>query len=139
MNRYPSWVYATVIVAVVLGLLYTIPNFFGEAPAVQVSSARPTLKVDSATLSRVEEALKNARIPIAGTVVDSSGIRVRFDSVETQAKARDALTAALNPKKDAEDYIIALNLMSQSPSWLRSLGAAHVSGLGFAWRRSLFV
>jgi len=62
MNRYPLWVYVTIAVALALGALYTLPNFFGEAPAVQVSPGRATLKVDNAVLGRVEEALKKAGV-----------------------------------------------------------------------------
>jgi preprotein translocase subunit SecD len=62
MNRYPVWKYAILLVAVLVGIFYTLPNFFGESPAVQVSSAKATVKVDSATQGRVLEALKAAGI-----------------------------------------------------------------------------
>ncbi len=123
MNRYPLWVYVTVAVAVVLGALYTLPNFFGELPAVQASSARATLKVDSATLGRVEEALKKAGIASTGIVLDPVGIKVRLADTDTQIRAKDVISQALNPKPDEADYTVALNLVSASPGWLRAINA----------------
>jgi preprotein translocase subunit SecD len=123
VNRYPVWVYVTVAVAVVLGLLYTLPNFFGESPAVQVSSARATLKVDTATLGRVEEALKKANIPYTGVFLDAVGVKVRFADTDTQLKAKDVIAHALDPDPQNPSYTVALNLLSSSPTWLTRLGA----------------
>ena len=123
MNRYPIWVYITVAVAVVLGLLYTLPNFFGESPAVQVSSARATLKVDTATLGRVEEVLRKANIPYTGVYLDAVGVKVRFADTDTQLKAKDAIAQALNPDPQNPSYTVALNLLSSSPTWLTRVGA----------------
>ncbi len=123
MNRYPIWVYITVAVALALGLLYTLPNFYGETPAVQVSSARVTIKVDEATQAAIETELKRAEIPYTGVLLDATGVRVRFANVDLQGKGKDALSAALNPKAGDEQYTIALNLMANSPDWLRSLHA----------------
>ena len=123
MNRYPIWVYVTVAVAVVLGLLYTLPNFFGESPAVQVSSARATLKVDTATLGRVEEVLKKANIAYTGVYLDAVGVKVRFADTDTQLKAKDLIAQALNPDPQNPAYTVALNLLSSSPTWLTRFGA----------------
>jgi preprotein translocase subunit SecD len=123
VNRYPVWVYATVAVALVLGLLYTLPNFFGESPAVQVSSARATLKVDTATLGRVEDVLKKANIPYTGVYLDAVGVKVRFADTDTQLKAKDAIAHALNPDPQNASYTVALNLLSASPTWLTRFGA----------------
>ena len=123
MNRYPVWVYVTVAVAVVLGLLYTLPNFFGESPAVQVSSARATLKIDTATLGRVEEVLKKANIPFTGVYLDAVGVKVRFADTDTQLKAKDVIAQALNTDPQNPSYTVALNLLSSSPTWLTHLGA----------------
>ena len=123
MNRYPIWVYVTVAVAVVLGLLYTLPNFFGESPAVQVSSARATLKVDTATLGRVEEVLKKANIAYTGVYLDAVGVKVRFADTDTQLKAKDVIGQALNPDPQNPSYTVALNLLSSSPTWLTRFGA----------------
>jgi len=116
MNRYPFWKYAIIAVALIVGILYTVPNFFPEVPAVQVSSAK--VKVDTAVLAQVEEALKGASVPYRGTTLDPTGIKVRLPDPDTQIKARDVLQAKLG-----ENYIVALNLLSSSPHWLASLGA----------------
>jgi preprotein translocase subunit SecD len=123
VNRYPVWVYVTVAVAVVLGLLYTLPNFFGESPAVQVSSARATLKVDTATLGRVEDVLKKANIPYTGVYLDAVGVKVRFADTDIQLKAKDVIGQALNTDPQNPSYTVALNLLSSSPTWLTRLGA----------------
>src|SRR5258708_33530263 len=98
MNRYPLWVYVTIAVALVLGALYTLPNFFGEAPAVQVSPARATLKVDSAGLGRVEEALKSAGIQPTGIFLDAAGVKVRLARYDTQPTAEGPIHPALDPQ-----------------------------------------
>jgi len=121
MNRYPQWVYVTIAVALVLGFLYTLPNFFGEAPAVQVSTARTTLKIDSAVLGRVEDALKKAGIQPTGTFLDINSIKVRFADTDTQLKAKDVINQALNPDPQDPSYTVALNLLSNSPAWLAAI------------------
>ncbi|MGC2520754.1 MAG: protein translocase subunit SecD [Burkholderiales bacterium] len=123
MNRYPSWVYATVAVALVLGLLYTLPNFFGEAPAVQVSPARVTLKVDDTVLGRVEDALKAASVQPTGVFLDPNGVKVRLADTDTQLKAKDVISQALNPDAQNPSYTVALNLLPNSPAWLSAVHA----------------
>lgn len=123
MNRYPLWVYVTVAVAIVLGLLYTLPNFFGEAPAVQVSSAKATLRVDADTLGKAEAALRRAKIDYTGTQLDTNTIRIRFADTDTQLRARDVVDAELNPARDDPSYTVALNLVSRSPGWLTAIRA----------------
>ncbi len=118
MNRYPLWKYLIIGVALLIGLVYTLPNFFPEVPAVQVSSSKATVKIDSSLLVQVEGALAAAKIPYRGAALDSTGIKVRLDDPDTQIKARDALQAALG-----DNYIIALNLLSASPQWLAAIGA----------------
>jgi preprotein translocase subunit SecD len=123
MNRYPIWVYVTVATAMLIGLLYTLPNFFGESPAVQVSSARATIKVDSAVQARVEETLKKAGITYSGLFLDNSGVKVRLADTDTQTKAKDALVQAMNPDPANGSYTVALNLLSASPAWLTAIHA----------------
>ncbi len=123
MNRYPFWVYVTVAVALVLGLLYTLPNFFGEAPAVQISSAKVTVRIDSDSLGRAEAALRRAKIDHTGTQLDPNTIRIRFADTDTQLKARDVIDAELNPARDDPSYTVALNLVSRSPAWLTAIRA----------------
>src|SRR5229473_6717874 len=123
MNRYPLWVYVTIAVALVLGALYTLPNFFGEAPAVQVSPARATLKVDPVVLGRVEEALKNAGIQPTGISLDPASIKVRLADTDTQLKAKDLIERTLNPDAANPSYTVALNLLPNSPRWLAAVNA----------------
>ena len=123
MNRYPLWKNILVVLALVLGFLYTLPNFFGEAPAVQVTSVKVTVKVDSGLLARVEETLKTAGIAPTGVMLDTNSIRVRLADTDTQLKAKDLIEKALNPDPADASYSVALNLVSNSPSWLASIHA----------------
>ncbi|MFA7278580.1 MAG: protein translocase subunit SecD [Sterolibacterium sp.] len=123
MNRYPLWINILVAVALALGLLYTLPNFYGEAPAVQVSSVKATVKIDNALFGRVEDTLKAAGITHDGVFTDPNSIRVRFKDGDIQLKAKDAIEKALNPVVADASYSVALNLLSSSPLWLTNLHA----------------
>src|SRR5882672_1682674 len=129
MNRYPIWVYATIGVALLLGALYTLPNFFGEAPAVQVSAARATAKADTAVLGRVEDALKKAGIKPTGIFLDLAGVKVRLADTDTQLKAKDVVDQALNPDTANPSYTVALNLLPNSPRWLAAIAQPMYLGL----------
>ncbi|MGD9786379.1 MAG: protein translocase subunit SecD [Sulfuricellaceae bacterium] len=118
MNRYPLWKYVVIAVALVLGLLYTLPNFYGESPAVQISPAKAVNKADSALLESAESALKQANVPYSGAVLDASGIKIRFADTDAQLKAKDILQGQLG-----SGYTVALNLLSSSPAWLHAVGA----------------
>jgi preprotein translocase subunit SecD len=118
MNRYPLWKYLLIAASVVIGLLYTLPNFYGEVPAVQVSPLRSNLKADAALMARIEEALKKGSFEPTGIALDANSVKARFAGTEEQIKAKDALQTALG-----EDYVVALNLLSRSPQWLASIGA----------------
>ena len=120
MNRYPAWKYAIMLAVLLISVLYTLPNFFGESPAVQVSSSRATVRVDSTTLARVEQALKDAAITSSGIALDGTSVKARFDSTDTQLKAKDAIQKALPSEAG---YVVALNLLSRSPAWLRAIHA----------------
>jgi len=124
MNRYPVWKYAIIVIALLVGLVYTLPNFFGEAPAVQVSAAKASQKVDNATLARVEEALKAAGLKADAISLEGGSIRARFASTDDQLKAKDAIQKVLVPDAADPGYVVALNLLSRSPAWLSSLHAA---------------
>ena len=123
MNRYPIWKYAIIVIALVVGFIYTLPNFFGEAPAVQVSSAKVTIKVDAGTQARVEETIKAAGLVPDLVTLDHSSVKARFGNTENQLKAKDALQKAFNPDPANAGYVVALNLLSRSPVWLTSLRA----------------
>ena len=123
MNRYPLWKYLIVAFALVFGFIYTLPNFFGESPAVQVSSAKATLKVDAKTMERVESTLKSAGVDINGSFLDATGVKVRLKDTDSQLKAKDLLEKQFNPDATDPQYVVALNLLSSSPQWLTNLGA----------------
>src|SRR5271169_3126682 len=123
MNRYPPWKYVLIAVALVIGVVYTLPNLFPEVPAVQVSTSKSNVKIDTSTLQSVEVALKAANIAYRGATVDATGVKVRFADPDTQLKAKDVLQAALNPDANNPNYIVALNLLSSSPIWLAKIGA----------------
>lgn len=117
MNKYPAWKYAVIIVAIVVAFLYTIPNFFGDSPAVQISGLR-TSKVDAGLQTRVTEVLKTANITHAGVELEGESLRIKFDDTEKQIKARDAVQNALG-----EGYVAALFNLSNSPAWLSKINA----------------
>ncbi len=118
MNRYPMWKNILVAIMILIGLIYTIPNFFGESPAVQITPAKSTTKLDPALLGQVENVFKQEKIQYDGIYLDARGVKARFANTDTQIKAKDVLQASLG-----KDYTVALNLLSRSPDWLRSLGA----------------
>jgi len=118
MNRYALWKYLIIAVSLLLGLLYTIPNFYGESPAVQISSLRVSANVDTALLQRVEDALKKASIETVGIFLEEGSIKARFTDTDIQIKAKDLLESTLG-----KEYIVALNLLPNSPQWLTNLGA----------------
>jgi len=123
MNRYPVWKYAIIVIVLLVGLIYSLPNFFGEAPAVQVSAAKSTVKVDAATQGRVEEALKTAGVAPDLVTLEGGSLRARFATADEQIKARDAVQRALVPDPSDPPYVVALNLVSRSPAWLTALHA----------------
>src|SRR5687767_15841598 len=118
MNRYSLWQYLIIAAALVVGFIYTVPNFFGEVPAVQVSPAKAAAKADTALLGRVEETLKKGNVPVTGVFLDATSVKARLPDIDTQVRAKDLLQAQLG-----EDYVVALNLLSNNPRWLAAIGA----------------
>jgi preprotein translocase subunit SecD len=126
MNRYPIWKNLVVGITLLLGLLYTLPNFYGSTPAVQVTTkSSSNLKLDEPTRAKVQAALDAAKLPTTGVTLDEHGIRARFANTDTQLAAKPAIEAALVPDKNIEDspYTVALSLLSNSPDWLTKLHA----------------
>ena len=124
MNRYPLWKNLLIGLVLVWGLIYTLPNLYGEVPAVQVSSAKATLKLDPGTVSeRMAGALKEAGIEHDGIFADLNTVRARFLSTDVQLRAKDAIERAFNPSAADPSYVVALNLLSASPAWLSSIHA----------------
>ena len=123
MNRYPLWKYVLMGLAFTLGLLYTLPNFFGEAPAVQVSPGKATVKLGSEMPDRIRQVLSQANVQERGLFVEPNSIRVRLADTDQQLKAKDALQRSLNPEASEPAYVVALNLLSASPRWRSELRA----------------
>ncbi|MBU3600296.1 protein translocase subunit SecD [Polynucleobacter sp. 30F-ANTBAC] len=127
MNRYPLWKYLVIVVALLIGGTYTIPNFFGEAPAVQISAGKATVKIDLATQERVTKLLAQANIETKGIQFERAGnngtIKIRLTNTDNQLKAKDVLQKSLNPDGNDPTYVVALNLISNTPAWLSSMGA----------------
>src|SRR5471032_1701367 len=127
MNRYPVWKYIIIVVAILLGALYTAPNYFGESPALQVTSGKSTVKMTSDMVARVTEALKKENIPNEGISYDGTGtytsVRARFATPDIQFKAKSALEKDLNTDANDPTYLVALNLQANTPHWMQSLHA----------------
>lgn len=118
MNRYPLWKTLLIVCVVVLGLIYALPNLYGESPAVQVSPLRSSLKADAALMQRVESALQAVQLTPEAVTLDLSSVKARFADTDSQLKAKDVLQKTLG-----EDYVVALNLLSRSPTWLSKMNA----------------
>ena len=123
MNRYPAWKYAIIIAVLLFGLIYTLPNFFGESPAVQVSSGKATVKLSSDMMDKVADILKKENLQVNGIQFDGNSVKARFNDTDAQYKAKDSINKALNPNPAEPTYIVALNLLPASPSWLTRLHA----------------
>ncbi|OSI17870.1 protein-export membrane protein SecD [Neisseria dentiae] len=118
MNRYPLWKYLLIAATIILGIIYTLPNLFGETPAVQVSTNRQSIIINDQTEARVAAALKAANIQTDGMFVADNSLKVRFKDTETQLKARDVIENTMG-----EGYITALNLLADSPEWMAKIKA----------------
>ena len=124
MNRYPIWKYVIIAIMLALGTLYSLPNLFGEAPAVQVSPGKASVKVDTSTLQRVEQALATDGLTANRVQLEGSSIKVRLNSTDDQLKARDSLEKALNPNPAEPTHVVALNLVPRTPAWLQAIHAS---------------
>ena len=127
MNRYPVWKYILIVVTLLLGALYTAPNYFGESPALQVTTGKATLNINDDTVRRVDAALKGAAIGNDGIALEGSGssssVRARFKSTDDQFKAKLALEQSLNAGKEDPDYIVTVNLARNTPQWMQAVRA----------------
>ena len=127
MNRYPVWKYLLIAIALLIGVLYTAPNYFGESPALQVTSGRSTINVTSATTTLVEDALKRAGIPTTAMSLEGTGhstsVRARFAGTDEQFRAKLALERDLNRDQANPDYIVTVNLVKNTPAWMQKINA----------------
>lgn len=118
MNRFPLWKYILIGIVLVVAFLYTLPNFFGEVPAVQISPLKSTVKADDALLKQAEAVLKSSGLKSDSAFIDGNSVKIRFSTTDDQIKAKDALQAALG-----NSNTVALNLLSASPQWLTAIRA----------------
>jgi preprotein translocase subunit SecD len=123
MNRYPAWKNALIVVTLLMGFLYTLPNYFGESPALQIAPVRSGAKADSAMLGRVQDALTKANIAHSHALFKDNSVRVEFADTETQSKAADLLNKLFNLDEKNPSHVIAQYLEPKSPSWLGKIGA----------------
>ncbi len=127
MNRYPLWKYLVIAVALLIGVVYSIPNLFGEVPAIQIAGSKTSSKIDLNTQEKADLALANAKISSNGSFYEAQGssgtIKIRFKDTDTQLKAKDLLEKELNTDLSNPDYIIALNLLTKTPKWLLNINA----------------
>jgi preprotein translocase subunit SecD len=127
MNRYPLWKYLMIALVLMLGVIYTIPNFFGESPAVQISSAKATVKLTPQAVAMASDALNKAGVPAENVFYEDLGnngtVRARFASTDLQFKAKTVLEQALNRDASDPSYLVAFNLLPNTPAWLQSLHA----------------
>jgi preprotein translocase subunit SecD len=127
MNRYPLWKYLVIAAALLIGALYSIPNIFGEAPAIQIAGAKTTSKVDLDVQQKVDSALSKAGLPTTGSFYEVQGssatVKVRFKDTDTQIKAKDLIEKELNRDPSEPEFIVALNLLSNTPNWLANINA----------------
>ncbi len=118
MNRYPLWKYVVIAAALLFSIIYALPNFYGESPAVQIAAEKGAEKPSLALLQRVEALLAQKHLAYQGTLLDSDSVKVRFADTNTQLKAKDWLQSKLGT-----GYSVALNLLPRSPAWLSDIGA----------------
>ncbi|WP_094107276.1 protein translocase subunit SecD [Lonsdalea populi] len=117
LNRYPLWKYIMLIVAILIGLLYALPNLYGEDPAIQITGARGAAASES-TLVQVQNVLKEQNLSSKSIALENGAILARFSNPDVQLRAREALLGELGDK-----FVVALNLAPATPQWLRMLGA----------------
>ena len=133
MNRYPFWINAIVIVAVIFGGFYTFPNFLGEAPGIQISSNKLTVKINHNTIDNLNRVLTESGITPQKITLENSIIRIQLQDVDEQFLAKKALDEKFNPKRSigdnayTEDYVVALSPLPNTPDWMQSLSALPMS------------
>jgi preprotein translocase subunit SecD len=120
LNKYPLWKNILILLVVILGFLYAIPNIYPDDEAIQITNENVSLS--ETDMAVVTTALEAAEVDSFGKEIDESGLLVRFDSVDDQLRAKTAIEDALG-----DDYLIALNLAPTSPAWLQAIGARKMS------------
>jgi preprotein translocase subunit SecD len=118
MNKFATWRYVIIIITIMMSLVYALPNLFGESPAIQIMSIKSGEKIESSVLANVESSLIAENIKNNGIIIEPLYIKVKFASTDDQLVAKAKIQKVLGEK-----YVVALNLISNSPDWLTSIGA----------------
>ncbi|QTP60432.1 protein translocase subunit SecD [Billgrantia antri] len=119
LNRYPLWKYLLILIVLLVGLLYSLPNLYPEDPAVQISSDQGDSTLDETQLERVQQSLRDAGIDIKAIERDTTSVLIRLDDPDHQLRTRDLVAEQLG-----DDFVVALNLAESTPAWLQSLAAS---------------
>lgn len=118
MTKFPVWKYLIIVIAIIVGLLYTLPNFYGEVPAVQISSSRSSVQIGDDLIKKTTDALVAQSVQPQGEVFDGKTLKFKFKTTDDQLKARDIIAQTLG-----DNFIVALNLISASPDWMSKMNA----------------
>ena len=116
-NQSPRWVYFLILTTILLSILFVMPNFYGESPAIQIMPIKSGEKIDTELLQSIEAALEKSEIENTGLILENFNIKVKFKTAEEQLKAKSLVQNALG-----DQYVVALNLISNSPNWLSDIG-----------------
>ena len=118
MNQSPRWKYLLILTTILLSIIFVMPNFYGESPAIQIMPIKAGEKIDTSLLQTIEKALEKSAIENTGLILENFHIKVKFKTAEEQLKAKSLIQKALGSQ-----YVVALNLISNSPKWLSNMGA----------------
>ena len=116
-NQSPRWAYFLILTTILLSVLFVMPNFYGESPAIQIMPIKSGEKIDTELLQSIEAALAKSEIENTGLILENFNIKVKFKTAEEQLKAKSLVQNALG-----DQYVVALNLISNSPNWLSDIG-----------------
>lgn len=117
-NHSARWKYLLILTTVMLSLIFVMPNFYGESPAIQIMPIKAGEKIDTSLLQSIEETLEKSGIANTGLIVENFHIKVKLKTAEDQLKAKSLIQNSLGNK-----HVVALNLISNSPPWLSNMGA----------------
>ena len=118
MNQSPRWKYLLILTTILLSIIFVMPNFYGESPAIQIMPIKAGKKIDTSLLQTIEKTLEKSAIENTGLILENFHIKVKFKTAEEQLKAKGLIQKALGSQ-----YVVALNLISNSPKWLSNMGA----------------
>ena len=118
MNQSARWKYLLILTTILLSIIFVIPNFYGESPAIQIMPIKAGEKIDTSILQSIEKVLEKSEIQNSGLILENFRIKVKLKTAEDQLKAKGLIQKALGSQ-----YVVALNLISNSPNWLSNMGA----------------